>query len=412
MSVQLTNANIVSILGMALVGLASAGVSAEEATATAEEVTVATAAPIVESQPNAGFDPDAFTSFYIQDSTGQYRLSIGAYAQVRYEVNHRSGEPAEGDSLETGWNLNRARLFFEGRYTDSFDYRIAVNVDAEGDADFQQAYFKYYFADVWQIWVGEQYYNSMREDWPDPTLTSSMDNSAVDYTFALGTAFGAMLHRAPVGKTRWWFAVTNGAFGSQRVFAEDEESDIMVFGRVDYQLFGTDWSVWDDLIGAPGLPFGVMLGFSPGYMVLDSDTPGESENITQMNADLSINGDGYNILLAGVWNHRSPEGAPSFNNYGMYLQAGYFFTSKWQGYARYDLVSPGNEPGDLESYSAPGIGVNFFPLSNRRWRFSAELNHLFSTLNNTIVAPNRELGWLPSDSSGQTSFRIQTQFGF
>ncbi len=372
----------------------------------------AAAAPMVESEPVAGFDPSAFNSFYIQDPTGQYRLNIGAYAQVRYEVNNRSGTPTMGDSMETGWNLNRARFFFEGRYTDYFDFRIAVNVDAEEEVDLQQAYFKYYFADVWQIWVGEQFYNSMREDWPDPTQTSSMDNSAVVYNFALGTAFGAMLHRTPVGKTRWWFALTNGAYGSQRVFEDTEESDIMVFARLDYQVAGTDWSVWDDLIGAPGLPFGIMVGISPGYMVRDSETPGQDENIGQLNADVSINGDGYQVMLAGVWAHHSPQGSPSFSNYGIYLQAGYFFTPKWQGYARYDFVSPGDQPGNLDTYNAPGIGVNFFPFPNRRWRFSAELNHLFSTLNETIVAPNPELGWLPSDSSGQTSLRIQAQFGF
>jgi hypothetical protein len=339
-------------------------------------------------------------------------LNIGAYAQVRYEVNNRSGTPAVGDSVETGWNLNRARFFFEGRYTDYFDFRIAVNVDAEEEVDLQQAYFKYYFADVWQIWVGEQFYNSMREDWPDPTQTSSMDNSAVVYNFALGTAFGAMLHRTPVGKTRWWFALTNGAYGSQRVFEDTEESDFMVFARLDYQVAGTDWSVWDDLIGAPGLPFGIMVGISPGYMVVDSETPGQDEKVGQLNADVSINGDGYQVVLAGVWAHHSPQESPSFSNYGIYLQAGYFFTPKWQGYARYDFVSPGDQPGNLDTYNAPGVGVNFFPFPNRRWRFSAELNHLFSALNETIVAPNPELGWLPSDSSGQTSLRIQAQFGF
>jgi len=76
------------------------------------------------------------------------------------------------------------------------------------------------------------------------------------------------------------------------------------------------------------------------------------------------------------------------------------------------LHSPGNQPGDLEAYNAPGIGLSFFPFGLRRWRFSAELNHLFSALNRTIVGFVPELGWLPSDSRGQTSLRFQAQFGF
>jgi hypothetical protein len=387
-----------------------AGVSG---TASAQENAEATETQtLVESQPVAGYDIDHFNPFFIQDPTGQFRLNIGAYAQVRYEVDVRGGEPEEGDPVETGWALNRARLFFQGRYSDSFDFRIAVNVNSQEEFDLQQAYFTYYFGDVWQLWVGEQFFNSMREDWPDPTMTMSMENSAVDFTFALGPAFGAFLRRAPTGKTQWWLALNNGAYGSRRVFTDTEQSDIMLFGRLDYQVAGTDWTVWDDLIGGRGRAFGVLLGISPGVMVRDSEIPGLSETATQVNADVSVNGDGYNVLLAGVWTKHDFKDGPSYSNYGVYFQAGYFFTRRWQGYVRYDFVSPGDQPGDLEDYSAPGIGVNFFPLENRRWRFSAEINHLFGEIDRTIVEPSPELGWLPSGEPGQTSFRIQAQFGF
>ena len=301
---------------------------------------------------------------------------------------------------------------FQGRYSDNFDFRLAVNVGSNGEFELQQAYFTYFFGGVWELWVGKQFYNSMREDWPDPTLTSSMENSAVDYTFALGNAFGAYLHRAPTGKIRWWLALNNGVWGAQREFGRTEESDVMVFARLDYQVAGTDWSVWDDLIGGRGKPFGVLVGISPGFLVRDSEITGQSETAAQMNADVSVNGDGYNVILAGVWTRYSPEDSTSYDSYGVYLQAGYFFTTRLQGYARYDFVSPGDQPGDLEDYSAPGIGVSFFPFENRRWRFSAELNHLFGTLDKTIVVPDPNLGWLPSDSPGQTSLRFQAQFGF
>ena len=368
--------------------------------------------PTVAPAPVAGFDSTSFNPFFIQNPTGTFRLSIGAYAQVRYEINARNDVPDSVRAVETGPSLNRARFFFQGRYSDDFDFRLALNVPSGGEIDLQQAYFTYFFGDVWQLWVGEQFFNSMREDWPDPTQTSSMDNSAVDYTFALGTAFGAFIHRAPVDKTRWWLAISNGAYGSKRQFAEFQESDVMVFGRLDYQPVGDDWWVWDDLIGGPGYPFAVLLGFSPGFMVIDDPTPGRSRTTAQMNADVSVNGDGYQVVLAGVWTGHFPKEGPSYNNYGVYFQAGYFFQPRWQGYVRYDFVSPGNQPGDFEAYSAPGIGVSFFPLSMRRWRFTAELNYLFGALNRTIVGPAPELGWLPSDSRGQTNLRLQAQFGF
>jgi hypothetical protein len=186
----------------------------------------------------------------------------------------------------------------------------------------------------------------------------------------------------------------------------------MVFGRFDYQLIGEEWWVWDDLIGGIGFAFAVMLGISPGFMVRDSKMPGLSENAGQVNLDVNINGDGYQIVLAGVWTGHFPKEGSAFNNYGMYFQAGYFFTRNWQGYLRYDLVSPGNQPGDFETYNAPGVGLSFFPIKSRRWRFSVELNYLFNALDKTIVEPAPELGWLPSASRGQTSLRFQAQFGF
>ena len=101
-----------------------------------------------------------------------------------------------------------------------------------------------------------------------------------------------------------------------------------------------------------------------------------------------------------------------YYNYGAYFQAAYFFLPKWQGYVRYDYVSPGDQVGDLESYRAPGIGVNFFPIKNIRWRVTAEVNYLFSAFNKTIVEPVPELGWVETDEKGQTSFRVQLQLGF
>jgi hypothetical protein len=331
---------------------------------------------------------------------------------VRYEVDVRNGDPEVGEPVETGWSLNRTRMFFQGRYSDDFDFRLAINVDSEGEFELQQAYFTYFFGDVWELWVGKQFYNSMREDWPDPTQLMSMDNSAMVFNFALGTAFGAYLHRQPTGKIRWWLALNNGVYGSRRSFPDTQESDVMLFGRLDYQVAGKDWSVWDDLIGSRGKPFGILLGISPGFLVRDSEILGESETASQVNADVAVNGDGYKVLLAGVWTRRSPKDGTSYDTYGVYFQAGYFFTAQLQGYARYDFVSPGNRPGDFEDYSAPGIGVSFFPFKNRRWRFSAELNHLFGAIDDTVVEPAPELGWLPSDRAGQTSLRFQAQFGF
>jgi hypothetical protein len=57
--------------------------------------------------------------------------------------------------------------------------------------------------------------------------------------------------------------------------------------------------------------------------------------------------------------------------------------------------------------------VNWLPFSRtNRWKISAELGHLFSALDRTIVSESESLGWLASDERGQTLLRFQAQFGF
>jgi len=128
---------------------------------------------------------------------------------------------------------------------------------------------------------------------------------------------------------------------------------------------------------------------------------------------LSFNGDGYQAMVAASGTYQNPESSESYTNYGLMAQGGYFFRPQWQGYGQYNLVSPGDQPGDLDVFNSIALGVSYFPfLRTNRWKFSGEFGYLFEAINNTIVTPGGDLGFLPSDETGQGYFRIQTQFGF
>lgn len=130
-------------------------------------------------------------------------------------------------------------------------------------------------------------------------------------------------------------------------------------------------------------------------------------------SNISFNGNGYQAMLAASVTRHGPTSGASFNNYGLLVQGGYFFTTHLQTYAQYNLVSPGDQPGGLETFHSITAGVSYFPFSwTNRWKFSAEAAHLFDALNKTIVEPSGSLGWLPSDEDGQTYLRLQAQFGF
>jgi hypothetical protein len=369
--------------------------------------------PEISVERTTVFNSREFNPYYFHIKNWPHKINIGLYAQFRQEYTWANTEPGQGDEQISEFRLNRARFFMEGKFLNRLHYKVALNRSGGDDFSLQQAYLKFNLSKGWKLWVGQEFFNTLREDWPDPTQTASMDNSAMDYTFGAGTALGAMVQNTPTRKARWWFSVNDGAAGARSYAADVGNSSIAFIGRLDYQIVGTDWTVWDDLIGGRGLPFGVMVGFFGGQIMgIANQNTAVDEDLTQIGGDLNLNGDGYQIVLAGVLTKRSAPDISSYHHYGAYFQAGYFFRPKWQAYIRYDYVSPGNQGGGLESYLAPGLGVNFFPIVNRRWRVTAELNYLHSAINNTIVQPVPELGWAPSDVRGQTSFRMQVQVGF
>lgn len=357
----------------------------------------------------AGYEKNATNGFFISSKDGQFRLNIGAYTQARYDINWRDA-PAGEDDVEKGFSLSRTRFFFEGQFTPTFDYHFRINIDDEGDSDLRVAYLQYNLGNKWTLRAGRQFIAMSREDWMLAQDVLTTEFSANDFTFAHGTATGVQAYyRAK--QQRYWLALSDGSAGAKGDFPAEDQSDVALTGRWEYQLRGRDWSVWDDLVGRKGRPEGVLLGLAAGYQ--SEKDRSSFDRVAQMNADISFNGNGYQAMLAASWTRHEPKGGASFKNYGLLVQGGYFFTAHLQTYAQYNLVSPGDQPGDLKTFHSINAGMSYFPFRwTNRWKFSAEIAHLFDALNKTIVEPSGSLGWLPSDEDGQTYLRLQAQFGF
>ena len=361
----------------------------------------------------AGYDTTSSNGFYIQDhNQAKFRLNIGAWTQPRYNYNNKFNVPDSIQNSTKGYAMNDTRIFFTGKYTEKFGFRLVINVGEDGEFGIQQAQLTYTIKDKFILDLGKQFIASSREDWMDPSDLMAMQYSANDATFAMGSSFGALLYRKPVNNMRYWVSISNGLYGYNRSISEGNESDVMLGGRFEYQILGKNWQIWDDLLGRRNRDKGILLGMSTNFL-----TQKESKVINkgaQVNVDASFNGNGFQAMVAGVWTGQFPGGgATNFSNYGFYLQGGYFVTKTVQVYGRYDFVSPGNQPGDFELYSAPGVGVSFLPFNfTNRWKITLEYNQMFSVMNKTIVPAGIGLGFIESDYRGQQSVRFQLQFGF
>jgi hypothetical protein len=63
----------------------------------------------------------------------------------------------------------------------------------------------------------------------------------------------------------------------------------------------------------------------------------------------------------------------------------------------------------LPQEQASVIILSFF---NNKVRFTLEFNHLANPIDQTTVAPDGQLGFVPTPYGAQSSIRFQAQFGF
>lgn len=367
--------------------------------------------------PTAGYDTTAYHPLFIQSKDGRFRFNLGMYAQVRYNMNWRADLPDTLQDFTRGYNLARTRLFLEGTLTEKFYYHFRINVNPGGNFELFVAYLQWNMNKKWNMRIGRQFMALGREDWMYPQDLASMEFSAHDFTFAIWSSFGVQVRHVPSDKARFWLSVGNGVYGGRRAFPAPKDSDVLFTGRVEWNVLGTDWGVWDDMVSRRGRDFGVLIGLGVGQLFRNDDAAlqTDAKDGTQLNLDFSVNGSGYQFFAHGTMTRLNfkEDVSNDFNNYGFYSTFGYWITDHVFPYLRYDLVSPGSQPGDQETYGSPGLGISFYPLKwTNRMRLTAEYNLLGATVNNTIVQPDGQLGLIESDYGSQQHLRFQLQFGF
>ena len=361
--------------------------------------------------PVAGYDTTAYHPLFIQSKDGRFKFNLGMYAQVRYNMNWRADLPDTLEHFTRGYNLARTRLFLEGNLTEKFYYHFRVNINPSGNFELFVAYLQWNMNKNWNLRIGRQFMALGREDWMYPQDLASMEFSAHDFTFAIWSSFGVQVRHVPSDKIRFWLSAGNGAYGGRRAYPAPKDSDVLFTGRLDWNVLGTDWGIWDDMLGRRGRDFGILVGLGLGQL-FRSDSEAlqtDAEDATQVNIDFSVSGNGYHLFTHGTLtrvNFRE-EVSADYENYGFYATFGYWVTDHLFPYVRYDVVAAGSQPGDYVDYASPGIGISFYPLTwTNRLRLTTEYNYLGATVNNTIVQPDGQLGLIESTWGRQQHLRV------
>lgn len=354
----------------------------------------------------AGYDK----KFYVRTRDGRFKATLGVYTQFRFTYHRREVEHDDFSQDNTFWEMVRTRIFLEAEFTRYLYTHFRFNVNSEGDAELINGYLRIKPCKDMNIQIGRQFLAVSREDWMFPMDLQTMDFSANDAVFAIGTAEGIQLYKQ-FSRDRFWVALSDGAFGGGQGF-DAMEAEWMVSGRYEHQLLTTDWGIWDDLVGRRGRPMGILLGVAGGYQ--EGGANPETKNGYVVTADVSVNWDGGQLLAYGSWRHGEIYGFGEVDDYGWLVQAGHFIDGNFQLYARYEMVIPDKDrPGYQEDYESALAGINYYPCQwTNKYKFSAEVGYLFSPLDDTIVPSGSSIGFLEAEDGDQWYFRIQAQFGF
>jgi hypothetical protein len=135
-------------------------------------------------------------------------------------------------------------------------------------------------------------------------------------------------------------------------------------------------------------------------------------------ADLSLEGDGWNVFVAGVWDHEKfkipasggfPGSSTSGDNWGIMGQGGIFVAPKWELFARWDYVHP-NSKFDSQSLNVATVGANCYLMQDSHAaKFTVDFLWFFDKTGSNF---NTLTGILPSDHKNQYSVRAQMQLVF
>ena len=155
----------------------------------------------------AGYDTNAYHPLFIQTKDAQFKLNIGFYTQIRYNVNWRENTPDTVDENTRGYNMARTRIFFEGDLTNKFYYHFRTNINPAGNWEFFVAYLQWNVHKKWNLRVGKQFMALGREDWIYAQDIASIEFSAHDFTYAIWTSFGIQLRHVPTSYFRYWIGV-------------------------------------------------------------------------------------------------------------------------------------------------------------------------------------------------------------
>ncbi|MBI1190320.1 MAG: hypothetical protein GC200_06525 [Tepidisphaera sp.] len=359
-------------------------------------------------ESSCGYDDGKFT---ISDG-GNNTLRLGGVIQTRWEANFRQGAGSP-DNFTNGFSLRRARLDATGTI---FDKRLSYDVRIEssrtnGNFSPLEVFGRYALSEEWYVRAGQFKVPLNREEVLSTTMQLAIERSVVDAVFAESYSQGAEVGYQGQD-ARAFLAVGDGLKTTTSDYTSAAEADYAVTGRAEFKWAGKGWKWANDFTSFRGSEYAAMAGLA-GHWQAGGDTGGTANiDFFQGEADVQVEGDGWNFFAAGIWRSSRRPGLGTRDDFGAIVQGGVFVSDQAEIFARWDGVFPDDANGD--AFNTLTAGVNYYVSPHSQavkltWEFGYFFN---STTANTLVKESTQAGLLTSTEPGEWMLQGQVQVMF
>jgi hypothetical protein len=339
-------------------------------------------------------------------------LHLTGYMQFRYIYNHRQDQPND-DKNTYGFQDGRVKLVFTGNvFSPDIDYLVRFRfVTNTGVTQLDYAYTNFNLGDGFKLRVGQFMPPMVREEIITDYVLLFAERSAMDAYFTVGYTQGVQLSYE--NDSIQLFGVVSDGIATQNTdFNSPKEADWATTGRVNWKLAG-DWKQNAEFTGFREAGTFAMLGAAGTYQQGGQSGYTADVDKWQVMADAQVKGDGWNTFLCGAYRGTRAAGGPTFSDYGVLLQGGFFVSESIELIAGWDITIPDSARATNKDFNEVRAGFNYY-ISPRSHAcvFTANVCWLPNAQAQSIVPANPSFGILSSNADNQFVLMTQLQVVF
>jgi hypothetical protein len=357
------------------------------------------------------------TNSLVQDGPG-FTVNTHGYIQARYNLNQRDddGLDANDNDLTNGFQLARTVLNFSGNIAnENWGYFIQVassDAFSGGDVTLQDAYGTYRGGNGWRWTFGQFKLPLFREEYVGDQYQLFADRSVLNSVFTQARSQGIMVDFES-DQMQFLAGFSDGIATANTDFTSMAEADYAFTARLNWKWAGA-WAQARDFTSFQGSDFFGMVGVA-GHYQDGGETVGTSDiRRYDLTADVSVEGNGWNVFAAAMWNNTEPDVGDDLNTYGFIVQGGVFLAPQWEIIAGFDMLLPDDDAGaNDDEFSTIRVGFNYYVVpESHAVKATVDFSYFLDDPSASIAPANTLTGLLPSGEDGQWNLRGQIQFLF